>query len=105
MSFLRPALGWKEVLALREEMRRIGALSPAMAKREPDLPELVRSDLMRFVELGVIQADPPGAYYLSEARVSSVLRMHVLKAVSFWFLVVIVPVVILQLSNSRAPTP
>ena len=105
MSSLRPALGWQEVLAVRKEMRRVDAVSVATGRPKHALPDVVRSDLERLVEVGVVRTDVPGEYYLSEARVSAVLRAQVLKAVSFWFLVIIVPVIILQLSNSRPPTP
>jgi hypothetical protein len=105
MSLLRPALGWQEVRVVRTEMRRLGATSPATAKPQSELPDFVQSDLARYVEIGVLRPSVPGTYFLSEARVSTVIRVHILKAVTFWFLVIIIPVVILQLSNSRAPTP
>lgn len=103
MSFLRPALTWQEILTIRKEMRRAGAVSVASALPESALPDVVRADLERLVETGVIRADVPGAYYLSEARLSALLRAQVLKAATFWFLVIIIPVIILQLSNSGAP--
>ena len=52
----------------------------------------------------IIREGPSGTYYLHEASASAAFRVQVLKAVVFWFLVIIVPVAILQLSNMR-PTP
>ena len=86
-------------------MRDIGATSPSTAQPESLLPEAVRYALPLYVETGVIRQAHPGTYYVSEAKVAEFLRLYVLKAVIFWFLVIIIPVVILEISNWRASTP
>jgi hypothetical protein len=54
------------------------------------------------VDAKIIREGPAGTYYLHEASASALFRVQVLKAVVFWFLVIIVPVAILQLSNMRS---
>lgn len=96
-----PRIDIGEVLAVRKAMRTAGATGPAMARPASDLPEIVRSNLDRFVDAGLIREGLSGTFYLHEGRASALLRVHILKTVTFWFLVIMIPVVILQLSNMR----
>src|SRR5688572_28225970 len=105
MSPLTPPLGWLEVRALRKEMRRLDAVSPATARPKDELPGFVQENLPLFVAVGVIRASLPDTYYLSEPSVSTVVRLHVLKVVTFWFLVIVIPILILELSNARSSSP
>ena len=79
-------------------MRDIGAVGPGMARQAGDLPEIVRESLGRFVDAGFIREGPAGTFYLDEARASVAIRIQWLKTIVFWFLVIIIPVIILQLS-------
>ena len=97
-------VGVGELLKTRKAMREVGATRPEMARPAGDLPDAVRSELGRFVDAGFIREGPAGTFYLHEGRAAAVLRSQVLKAVVFWLLVILVPVAILQLSNSR-PAP
>jgi hypothetical protein len=86
-------------------MREAGVIGPEMACPVSELPEIVRSDLDRYVDAEIIREGASGTFYLHEGQASALLRQQILKAVVFWFLVIIIPVVILQLSNSRTPPP
>lgn len=86
-------------------MRASGALSPATAQRADELPPIVQDALERYLFERLIHEGPAGRYYLHEARAAALIRRYVLKAVSFWFLVIIIPVVILQLSAARPTSP
>ena len=85
-------------------MRELGATVPEMARSAADLPDTVRSELGRYVDEGVIREGPAGTFYLDEGRAAAVLRSQIVKTVVFWLVVILLPVVILQLSNSR-PAP
>jgi hypothetical protein len=50
---------------------------------------------------GVIRESAPGTYYLFEAKRPPLTLGRIMTVVLFWLLVVLVPVAILQLSNSR----
>ncbi len=82
-----------------EAMRRVGAVGAANAIAQADLPRELQDSLQPLVEAGVIREGAPGTYYLHESGRWS--RGRILKAISFWFLVIIIPVIILQLSNGR----
>src|SRR5688572_5849012 len=97
-------INFSEIQSVRRAMRDLGATNPGTARVATELPGHVQDDLGRFVDSGIIREGPAGAYYLHEATASTVFRLQVLKAVVFWFLVIIIPVVILQLSNMR-PAP
>jgi hypothetical protein len=60
--------------------------------------------VMSYVDAGFVREGPAGTFYLHEARASTIMRGLIVKTVVFWFLVIIVPVIILQISNSR-PAP
>lgn len=96
--------GTGELLKTRKALRELGATGPELARPASDLPHEVRSELGRYVDAGFIREGPAGTFYLHEGRASTMLRNQILKTVIFWFLVIIVPVVILQLSTSR-PAP
>jgi hypothetical protein len=80
-------------------MRDAGATGPATARVATELPDVVQEDLDRFLDAEIIREGAAGTYYLDEATASAVRRIQLLKAVIFWFLVVLMPVAILQLSN------
>ena len=94
-------INFSEVQGVRRTMRAIGAIDPGTARQASELPEAVRRDLGRFLDSKIIREGPAGTYYLHEATASAAFRMQVLKAVVFWFLVIIIPVAILQLSNMQ----
>ncbi|HWP69997.1 MAG TPA: hypothetical protein VNM36_02810 [Gemmatimonadaceae bacterium] len=60
---------------------------------------MVRSHLERYVIVGVVREGAPGTFYLYEVTAAPWTPGRVMGAVLFWLLVIIVPVVILQLSN------
>ena len=98
-------IGWIETRRVSEAMRELGAVSPATARRAFELPEVVRSDLERYVLAGVVREGAPGTYYLFEAKSPPLTLARVAMTVLFWLLVVLVPVAILQLSNSHISPP
>ena len=85
-------------------MREVGAISPATARPLTLLPDAVRLQLERLVQSGLVREGAPGTYYLFLPEPEPWTASRIVKAAIFWFLVVIIPVVILQLSNSR-PAP
>lgn len=85
---------------IRQAMRDVGAVSPDTACPESGLPEDVSPDRDRLLDAGIIRQNHSGAYYLHEGTASAVMWIVFLKAVSFWFLVIIIPVIILRLSSS-----
>ena len=85
-------------------MRELGATSPATARPFELLPDDVRTQLERLVQSGLVREGAPGTYYLFQPESLPWTAGRILKAALFLFLVVIIPVVILQLSNSR-PAP
>ena len=90
-----------EIQSVRRAMRDLGATDPGRARIASELPEAVQRELGRLVDSRIIREGPTGTYYLHEASASAVFRVQVLKAVVFWFLVIIIPVAILQISNMR----
>ena len=86
-------------------MRNLRATGPELARPASDLPDEVRSELGRYVDAGFIREGPAGTFYLHENRASALLRNQILKTVIFWFLVILIPVVILQVSNSLPAKP
>jgi hypothetical protein len=97
---MMPPFGVLEIPRFRKDMRDAGAVSPETARPESELPESVRADLDRLMSAGIVREGSFGTYYLHEATASAAMWILLLKAVSFWFLVIIIPVVILQLSRS-----
>ena len=97
-------INFSEIQGVRRAMRDLGAMDLGSARLASELPEAVQRELGRFVDSKIIREGPAGTYYLDEATASAVFRVQVLKAVIFWFLVIITPVAILQLSNMR-PAP
>jgi hypothetical protein len=61
--------------------------------------------LERYVFAGIVREGAPGTYYLFELKKPPLTPARILMAVLFWLLVIGVPVVILQLSNSRVSPP
>ena len=101
-SMLPPGLF--ETRRVVSAMRELGATSPATARPFELLPDDVRTQLERLVQSGLVREGAPGTYYLFQPESLPWTAGRILKAALFWFLVVIIPVVILQLSNSR-PAP
>ena len=92
-------INFPEIQHVRRAMRDVGATAPATARVATELPDVVQEDLDRFLDAEIIREGATGTYYLHEATASAVRRTQLLKAVIFWFLVVITPVALLQLSN------
>jgi hypothetical protein len=101
---MKPA-GLPEARRLRKAMRKAGALDPGTALPASAFNEILDSDIDPYVEAGVLREGPSQTFYLHEPTASLVIRKQTLMAVVFWFLVIIIPVAILQLSNSRPPSP
>jgi hypothetical protein len=97
-----PAIDVRELQKAKKGMQAIGAISPGTARPAGDLPDEIRSELGRYVDAGVIREGPSGTFYLDEDRASAVRRNRIVTSVVFWFLVIIIPVIVLQISNSRA---
>jgi hypothetical protein len=97
-------MNFSEIQSVRKAMRDIGAIDQSSARVASDLPVAVQQELGRFVDAEIIREGPAGTYYLHEASASAAFRVQVLKAVVFWFLVIIIPVALLQLTNMR-PAP
>jgi hypothetical protein len=93
---------FSEIQSVRRAMRDLGAIDPGSARMASELPEAVQRELGQFVDSKIIREGPAGTYYLHEASASAVFRVQILKAAVFWFLVIIIPVAILQLSNMRS---
>lgn len=82
-------------------MRALGAVSPATARPLRELPDAVRARLDRLVYSGLIREGAPGTYYLFDVPRLPVPRSQVLRAVLFWFLVIIIPILVIQFSGRR----
>jgi hypothetical protein len=95
-------LGLSDTRRVINAMREVGAISPATARPMGLLPDDVRLDLDRYVQSGLVREGAPGTFYLFAPATPPWTAARVVKAVLFWLLVVIVPVVILQLSNTRS---
>ena len=100
-----PIISTGELLKTRKAMRGIGATGPELARPASDLPDDVRSELGRYVDAGFIREGRAGTFYLHESRASAMVRKQILKTVIFWFVVALLPVAILQLSNSLSASP
>ena len=85
-----------------DAMREVGAVSPATARPVGLLPDEVRMDLERLLQSGLIREGAPGSFYLFAPATPPRTAARIVKAVLFWLLVIILPVVILQLSNTRS---
>ena len=96
------ALGLSDTRRVISAMREVGAVSPATARPLTLLPDDVRVNLERYLQSGVIREGAPGTFYLFAPETPPWTTARVIKAIVFWFLVVIIPVAILQLSNSRS---
>ena len=102
---LMTPIGLWESRRVSEAMREAGAVSPATARRASELPEVVRSHLDRYVVAGVVREGSPGTFYLYEVPSPPWNFRRVVVVVLFWLVVIAIPVVILQLSNSRLSPP
>ncbi len=98
-------LSWLETRRVTEAMREVGAISPATARRARHLPEIVQTGLERYVHTGVVREGAPGTFYLFEGKAQPMTPGQLVKLASFWLLVILMPVIILQLANSRTPAP
>lgn len=95
-----PAMGVGELQKVRKSMRGLGATRPELARPASDLPEIVLSRLGQCVDACVVREGPAETFYLDDGRASAVLRNQLLKAVVFWFVVILVPVAVLQISRT-----
>lgn len=80
-------------------MREVGATSPATARPTAMLPDDVRLSLERYVDAGLVREGAPGTFYLFAPELPPWTRSRALKAIVFWLLVLIIPIVILELSS------
>ena len=104
MSFAPMLLGLSETRRVVNAMREVGAISPSTARPLSLLPDDVRIDLERLVQSGLVREGAPGTFYLYAPVTPPWNAARVAKVVLFWFLVIIIPVAILELSN-RGLTP
>lgn len=82
-------------------MRQAGAVSPETALPAAAFNEIINADIDMYVDAEVLREGPSGGFYLDEPTASRAMRDYTIKFVVFWLLVILVPVVILQLSNMR----
>jgi hypothetical protein len=94
--------GLSESRRVIDAMREVGAISPATARPLTLLPDDVRPELERHLQSGLIREGAPGTFYLFAPASPPRTKARIVKAVLFWFLVIIIPVVILELSNMRS---
>jgi hypothetical protein len=94
-----------EARRLRRAMRKAGAVSPDTALPASAFNDLLDSDIDAYVDAGMLQEAAAGTFYLNEATASVLIRKQTVIAAVFWFLVIIIPVVILQLMNMSSTTP
>ena len=89
-------------------MRRLGATSPATACPDRDLPRLTREQFRSLLDRGTLREGAPGTFYLYEHAVTSTMEPYrkssvttrgLLVRVLFWLLVILVPVLLIQLSQ------
>jgi hypothetical protein len=84
---------------VRKAMRAAGAVSPASAVPRDRLPDDVRPELEWFVLHGIVREGAPDTFYLFEPRPPSPLGgVPLLRALLFWLVVLLIPVVIIQLT-------
>lgn len=76
-------------------MRELGAISPETARHTLELPPEVRSDLDRLVNEGLIREGSPGTFYLFLPAQLPVSRATIVKTISFWVLVLLMPIALL----------
>lgn len=83
-----------------EEMRQIGAVSPATARPTRALPPAVVGRLDELVERGIVREGAPGTYYLFQAttRRGFSWRRFVL-TILLWLLLILLPVAFVELSR------
>jgi len=98
-------IGFPDARRLRRAMRKAGAVDPDTALPASAFNEILDSDIDPYVEAGMLREGRSGTFYLHEPTASVVIRKQTVIAVVFWFLVIIIPVVILQLSTNRATSP
>ena len=84
-------------------MRKAGALSRDTALPASAFNDLLDSDIDPYVDAGMLQEGATGTFYLDERAASALIRKQTVIAAVFWFVVIIIPVVILQLTNMRSP--
>ena len=95
-------LGLSETRRVVNAMREVGAISPTTARPLGLLPDDVRMDLERYVQSGLVREGAPGTFYLFVPVTPPWTAARVAKVVLFWFLVIIIPIAFLQLSNIRS---
>lgn len=76
-------------------MRELGAISPATARHALELPPELRRDLERYVNEGLIREGSPGTFYLFLPARLPVSRANVVRTLSFWVIVLLLPLALL----------
>lgn len=90
-----------EIRKLRRAMRKAGALSPDTALPPAALNDIISSDIDVYVDADVLRVSPTGDFYLDEPNAARAVRDQTIKMVVFWLIVVLLPVALLQLTNTR----
>lgn len=78
-------------------------MSPSTAIPREQLPEPVRLGLPQYVFSGVVREGAPGTFYYFEQKPLLPTRSQVVRAVLFWLVIIIIPVIIIQLSGGSPP--
>jgi hypothetical protein len=86
-------------------MHAAGATSPSTAIPREQLPDAVRQGLAQYVFSGVVREGAPDTFYYFEQKPPLPTRSQVVRAVLFWLVVIIIPVIIIQLSGGSPPGP
>ncbi len=91
--------GLPEIHKLRRAMRKAGAVSPEKALPAMVFNDIIESDIDPYVDAEILKESPSGGFYLDESNASRAFRNQLIKLVSFWLLVVLIPVIILQFAR------
>ncbi len=87
-----PVLQLRAENELREAFRALGAVTPATARPGKDLPPKT-DPFNNLLRRGVIREGAPETFYLYQ---SEPVRGHMVRQVSFWIFIILIPVAIIQ---------
>jgi hypothetical protein len=82
-----------------EEMRQVGAVSPATARPARALPPAVAARLAELVERGVVREGAPGTYYLCQAARRAFGWRRLWLFIALWLLLILLPVAFVGLTT------
>jgi hypothetical protein len=86
----------------RNAMEALGADSPDTAVPLEALPAPILKNLDEYVFSGLIREAGGGKYYLFTMRQLPWTRVRVIKAITFWLLVILIPVLVIQFSGTSS---